>query len=71
MFYGGCMVESGDFRVEGSPLLIMMGGQDESMSIPACRKFQKRLQKLGVSVDLKVYETAGHGLQQSLSADLY
>ena len=61
MFYGGCMVEFDDFRVEGSPLLIMMGGEDESMSIPGCQKFQKRLQKMGVNVDLKVYETAGHG----------
>ena len=56
-----CMVEFDDFRVEGSPLLIMMGGADESMSIPGCQKFQKRLQKLGVDVELKVYETAGHG----------
>jgi dienelactone hydrolase len=61
MFYGGCMVEFDDFRVEGSPLLIMMGGADESMSIPGCQKFQKRLRKLGVDVELKVYETAGHG----------
>ena len=61
MFYGGCMVEFDDFRVEGSPLLIMMGGADESMSIPGCQKLQKRLQKMGVEVDLKVYETAGHG----------
>lgn len=61
MFYGGCMVEFDDFRVEGSPLLIMMGGADESMSIPGCQKFQKRLQKMGVEVDLKVYETAAHG----------
>jgi len=61
MFYGGCMVEFDDFRVEGSPVLIMMGGADESMSIPGCQKFQKRLQKMGVNVDLKVYETAGHG----------
>jgi dienelactone hydrolase len=61
MFYGGCMVEFDDFRVEGSPLLIMMGGADESMSIPGCRKFQERLQKKGVDVELIVYETAGHG----------
>jgi dienelactone hydrolase len=60
MFYGGCQIEFDDFRVEGSPLLIMMGGADESMSIPACEKFQQRLQKMGVDVDLVVYETAGH-----------
>jgi len=61
MFYGGCMVEFDDFRVEGSPLLIMMGGADESMSIPGCEKFRERLQKMGVEVDLIVYEGAGHG----------
>jgi dienelactone hydrolase len=61
MFYGGCRVEFDDFRVEGSPLLIMMGEKDESMSIPGCRKFQQRLQEMGVDVELKVYEGAGHG----------
>lgn len=61
MFYGGCMVDFDDWRLEGSPLLIMMGGQDESMSIPACEAFQQKLQGLGVDVDLKVYDSAGHG----------
>ena len=61
MFYGGCRVDFDDFRVEGSPLLIMMGEKDESMSIPACREFQKRLQDMQVNVELKVYEGAGHG----------
>lgn len=61
MFYGGCMVDFDDYRVEGSPLLIMMGEADESMSIPACEKFQKKLRNMDVEVDLKVYEGAGHG----------
>lgn len=61
MFYGGCAVEFDDFRVEGSPLLIMMGGEDESMSISRCESFQARLRKMGVDVDLIIYETAGHG----------
>ena len=61
MFYGGCMVQFDDFRVEGSPLLIMMGEADESMSIPACKSLQKRLTGMGVDVDLKVYPGAGHG----------
>jgi dienelactone hydrolase len=61
MFYGGCMVDFDDYRVEGSPLLIMMGGADESMSIAGCEKFQQRLQKLGVDAELVVYETAAHG----------
>jgi len=61
MFYGGCHVDFDDWRVEGSPLLIMMGGADESMSIPACRAFKAKLEDMGVSVELIVYEGAGHG----------
>lgn len=61
MFYGGCGLDFEDFRLEGSPLLIMMGSADESMSIPKCEVFQKRLQQLGISAELKVYEGAGHG----------
>ncbi len=60
MFYGGCAVDFDDFRVEGSPVLIMMGGADESMSIPVCEDFRKKLEGLGVTADLVVYETAGH-----------
>ena len=61
MFYGGCRVGFQDFRVEGSPVLIMMGESDESMSIPACEQFQRQLQDMGVDVELKVYPGAGHG----------
>jgi dienelactone hydrolase len=61
MFYGGCQVEFEDFRVEGSPLLIMMGQNDESMSIPACKAFQQQLTDLDVDVEMIVYEGAGHG----------
>jgi len=61
MFYGGCMVDFDDFRVEGSPLLIMMGEADESMSIPACQTFSERLRQMGVDVELIVYPGAGHG----------
>ncbi|MDJ0928172.1 MAG: dienelactone hydrolase family protein [Gammaproteobacteria bacterium] len=61
MFYGGCRVDFEDFRVEGSPLLIMMGEADESMSIPACEAFRDRLRDMGVDVALKVYPGAGHG----------
>ena len=60
MFYGGCKVDFSDFRIEGSPLLIMMGEQDESMSIPACEAFAERLGDMGVEVELVVYPGAGH-----------
>jgi len=61
MFYGGCSADFDDFRVEGSPLLIMMGEADESMSIERCQWMKQKLEALGVSVDMVVYEGAGHG----------
>ncbi len=61
MFYGGCMVDFEDFRVEGSPLMIALGRKDKTISIPACQTFQQKLQGLNVMVDLHVYEDAGHG----------
>jgi dienelactone hydrolase len=39
----------------------MMGGADESMSIPACESFQSKLTEYGVDAELIVYESAGHG----------
>jgi dienelactone hydrolase len=61
MFYGGCSLDFEDFRVEGSPLLMMMGEKDESMSIPDCENFRERLTGMGVDVELIVYPGAGHG----------
>ncbi len=63
-FYAGCSFDFEDFRVEGSPVLIMMGEKDESMSIPRCQWFQQKLQDHGVEVALEVYEGAGHGWEQ-------
>jgi dienelactone hydrolase len=61
MFYGGCSADFDDFRVEGSPLLIMMGEVDESMSIDRCTKMRETLTEMGVDVEMIVYEGAGHG----------
>ena len=61
MFYGGCSANFDDFRVEGSPLLIMMGGADESMSIERSAWMRDKLIDMGVDVEMVVYEGAGHG----------
>jgi len=61
MYYGGCSADFDDFRVEGSPLLIMMGEADESMSVDRCKWMKGELENLGVDVELIVYEGAGHG----------
>lgn len=60
-YYAGCSFDFEDFRPEGSPVLMMMGEKDESMSIPACDSFRDKLINSGVQASLKVYPGAGHG----------
>ena len=60
-FYAGCSFDFEDFRVEGSPVLIMMGEKDEGMSIDRCLWLQQKLQQQNVDVELEVYADAGHG----------
>lgn len=63
-FYAGCSFDFEDFRVEGSPVLIMMGAEDESMSVPRCEWLASELERQGVDVEIKVYAEAAHGWEQ-------
>lgn len=63
-FYAGCSLDFEDFEVEGSPVLIMMGKADESMSIERCEWFKDKLEQFGVEVEMSVYDGAGHGWEQ-------
>jgi len=63
-FYAGCSLDFEEFEVEGSPVLIMMGEADESMSIERCEWFKSKLEQFGVEVEMSVYEGAGHGWEQ-------
>ncbi len=63
-FYAGCSLDFEEFEVEGSPVLIMMGEVDESMSIERCKWFKNKLEQYGVDVEMSVYEGAGHGWEQ-------
>ena len=60
-FYAGCSFDFEDFRVQGGPVLLMMGEIDESMSIPRCEWLRDKLADRGVDAELKVYAGAGHG----------
>ncbi len=60
-FYSGCSFDFEDFRVQGGPVLLMMGEADESMSIPRCEWFRDKLLDHGVQAQLAVYPGAGHG----------
>lgn len=59
-FYAGCSFDVEDFRLQGGPVLLMMGEADESMSIPRCQWLQTKLVTHGVDAQLEVYPGAGH-----------
>ena len=60
-YYAGCSFDFEDFRVQGSPVLMMMGEKDESMSVAACSTFLEKLLQHGVHASLKIYPEAAHG----------
>ncbi|WND03514.1 dienelactone hydrolase family protein [Temperatibacter marinus] len=60
-FYAGCSFDFEDFRPEGSPVLIMMGEKDESMSVKRCQSFRKKLKSYNIHSSLIVYPGAAHG----------
>ena len=63
-FYAGCSFDFDDFRTGGKPVLLMMGGKDESMSIPHCEEFRDKLIAHNTPAQLIVYPDAGHGWDQ-------
>ncbi len=63
-FYAGCSFDFEDFRVEGSPVLLMMGEKDESMAVSRCEWLRNRLGEAGVTAQLKIYPGAAHGWEQ-------
>lgn len=63
-FYAGCSFDFEDFRLQGGPVLLMMGEKDESMSVERCQWLQNKLAKQGINTELKVYPGAAHGWEQ-------
>ncbi len=63
-FYAGCSFDFEDFRPEGSPVLLMIGARDESMSVERCEWLRDKLLAHGVATELKVYPDAAHGWDQ-------
>ena len=58
--YGPCFQDWGTRRVNGAPLLTLRGTEDRSNDLAACADREAELRALGVDVDARVYEGAGH-----------
>ncbi len=58
--YGPCFQHLGTRATNGAPLLTLRGSEDASNDLAACREREDELRALGVEVEARVYEGAGH-----------
>jgi dienelactone hydrolase len=58
--YGPCFQDWGTRETNGSPLLTLRGTRDASNDLAACAEREEGLRRLGVEVEAKIYEGAGH-----------
>ena len=69
--YGPCFQNWGTTRVNGAPLLTLRGTEDKSNELPACLAREAELRALGVEVDARVYEGAGHAWEAATPRKLF
>ncbi len=58
--YGPCFQDWGTRATNGAPLLSLRGTEDESNDLAACAEREEALRTLGVAVESRIYEGAGH-----------
>ncbi|MBJ22226.1 MAG: dienelactone hydrolase [Deltaproteobacteria bacterium] len=58
--YGPCFQDWGTTRVNGAPLLTLRGTEDRSNDLTACAEREAELISLGIDVDARIYQGAGH-----------
>ncbi len=69
--YGPCFQDWGTTRVNGAPLLTLRGTEDRSNDLEACAEREAELRALGVSVDARIYEGAGHAWESDTPRQLF
>ena len=69
--YGPCFQDWGTTRVNGAPLLTLRGTEDNSNELPACAAREAELRALGVDVDARIYEGAGHAWEAATPRRLF
>jgi len=69
--YGPCFQDWGTSRVNGAPLLTLRGTEDNSNELPACAAREAELRALGVDVDARIYEGAGHAWESATPRKLF
>ncbi len=69
--YGPCFQRWGTQRVNGAPLLTLRGTEDASNDLVACAEREAELRALGVDVDARIYEGAGHAWEADTPRRLF
>ena len=69
--YGPCFQDWGTTRVNGAPLLTLRGTEDKSNELPACAAREAELRALGIEVDARIYEGAGHAWEAATPRRLF
>lgn len=71
LYYGSLITDPATIAALRVPLLGNFGGLDEGIPVKDVEDFAAALQKLGKSVDFKIYPDAGHGFASSRDPKTY
>ncbi len=61
--YGHLMADASTLQKIHAPILGIFGGQDRGIPVDSVRKFEKDLKAQGKSVDIFIYDDAGHAFE--------
>jgi len=69
--YGHLATETATIEKIRAPVLGIFGGQDRGIPVDSVRKFEKDLKSQGKSVEIVVYDDAGHAFENPNNKDGY
>jgi carboxymethylenebutenolidase len=69
--YGHLMVDPANLAKINAKILGNFGGQDRGITPDSVRAFEAAMKKQGKSVDVKIYDDAGHGFENPNNKDGY
>ena len=69
--YGHLMVDPANLAKINAAVLGLFGAQDRGIPVDDVKKFGEALNKAGKTVEIKIYDDAGHGFQNPVNGDGY
>ncbi len=61
--YGHLATDPGAIKRINAPILGLFGGQDKGITPDDVRKFESQMKQLGKTIDVKIYDDAGHAFE--------